>query len=105
MKCPYCGGEVKLSWKKYWASPLGNHNCPACDGRFRLNHSFRYYLIILGAALLLGLLLTLSTRFFKLSLTAALIFYALGGLVLLVPLDRWIDAKWRKTEPVHKKES
>lgn len=100
MKCPHCGGEVQLTWKRYWASPLGNHSCPACDKPFRLKHSFRYYFIILGAAILLGVLFALLTRIFSLSMYTALIFYTLSGLVLLIPLDRWIDTKWRKTEPV-----
>ncbi|MDA8139067.1 MAG: hypothetical protein M0036_10480 [Desulfobacteraceae bacterium] len=97
MKCPQCNHEVKLTWKKYWSAPLGKHACPECKTAFRLKNSFLYYAAIISAAFLLGLLFPLLRARFGIDFMQGLLIYLACCLVIIVPLDRWIDDKWRGT--------
>jgi hypothetical protein len=103
MKCPQCNQEVQLTWQRYWASPLGKHICPQCHEPFRLKHSFLYYASIISAAFLLGALFPLLRSRWAISFYQGLSIYLVACMLIIVPLDRWIDNKWRGTVKIKDK--
>ena len=30
LACPYCRGEIEVTWKRYWYSAGLHYSCPAC---------------------------------------------------------------------------
>lgn len=103
MKCPHCNSEVDLTWKRYWASPMGNHGCTQCGESFRLKHSVKYYAAIVFMAIALGSFFPLFAKYWGAAYYLSVAAYLLCCLVILIPIDRWIDSKWRGTVPVKKK--
>lgn len=99
MKCPHCNHTFALTWKEYFLEILGCHNCVACKRRFKLSFSWSYLAITVLIVLMIGGLATfLAVRFTHSRITA------IGGfvivLVVLLPLDRWLDDHWRKSAPL-----
>ncbi len=105
MKCPHCNGEMELTWKRYWSSPMGNHQCSACEKFFRFKHSVAYYVTVVCIAAVLGVAFAFLARQLRMSFWVAMIVYCAACLALIIPLDRWFDAKWRKTVPFEKEDS
>lgn len=97
MKCPHCDKEVALTWKRYWTAPMGKHVCPECGESFRLKHSLIYYTTIFSVAASLGLIFPLFRRLWDTTLVQAGIVYLIICTVILIPIDRWVDSRWRGT--------
>lgn len=97
MKCPYCSKNVVLTWKRYWSTPLGKHGCPECRKEFRLKHSLVYYWTIFSIAIVMGLFFPVFRNYFSLDLLPAAVVYIVSCLVILIPVDRWVDDKLRGT--------
>ena len=99
MICPHCKTIVDLTWKRYWAAPLGRHKCPECSERFQLEFTtsqiaLRCAIVLPGA--LIGVFIYAYTKTW---LTPAC-FYTLFCATVVIPLDRLIDNRWRKTIPI-----
>jgi len=97
MKCPHCNHTFALTWKEYFLEIWGRHNCVACKRRFKLSCSWSYLAIaVLMALIIAGLATFLVARW-----THSRVNAAVGGLVIilvvLLPLDRWLDDHWRKS--------
>ena len=100
MKCPHCNHTFALTWKEYFLEILGRHNCVACKRRFKLSFSWSYLAIAVLMALIIGGLATfLIVRWTHSRVTAAVCSLAIV-LVVLLPLDRWLDDHWRKSAPL-----
>ena len=100
MKCPYCHHKFDLTWKEYFREIWGRHDCVACKRRFKLSFSWLYLAITVLMALIIGGLAT----FLIVRWTHSRLIAAIGGLVIvlvvLLPLDRWLDDHWRKSAPL-----
>lgn len=98
MQCPACHVEAPLTWRRYLASPLGNHACPACAARLRPRTTWRFYAVVVATWLLVlgASLWAMQARGLGLGVTLALHF-ALGFGILL-PIDRWLDDRVRRVE-------
>jgi hypothetical protein len=94
--CPHCQTAFPITWRRYWAAPLGNYRCPECR---QLSHStanaWWVWLIIFVAMTLVGSVGALfGTYVFDNSwLGAALIF--IGYLAIGCSLDKWLDGHLR----------
>ena len=100
MKCPYCHHKFDLTWKEYFCEIWGHHNCVACKRRFKLSFSWSYLAIAVLMALIIGGLATfLIVRWTHSRVMAAVCSLAIV-LVVLLPLDRWLDDHWRKSAPL-----
>ena len=97
MKCPHCNHTFALTWKEYFLEIWGRHSCVACKCRFKLSYSWLYLAItVLIALIIAGLATFLIVRW-----THSRVMAAVGSLVIvlvvLLPLDRWLDDHWRKS--------
>lgn len=94
--CPHCQTAFPITWRRYWAAPLGNYRCPECR---QLSHStanaWWVWLIVFVAMTLVGIVgvLLVAYVFHKSWLGAALIF--VGYLAIGFPLDKWLDGHLR----------
>jgi drug/metabolite transporter superfamily protein YnfA len=89
-----------LTWKEYFLEILGCHDCVACKRRFKLSFSWLYLAITVLMALIIGGLAT----FLIVRCTHSRVMAVVGSLVIvlvvLLPLDRWLDDNWRKSAPL-----
>jgi drug/metabolite transporter (DMT)-like permease len=100
MKCPYCHHAFALTWKEYFQEIWGRHNCIACKRRFKLSFSWSYLAITVLIALIIGTMATFLIIRRTHSRTITAIGCLVVVLVVLLPLDRWLDDHWRKSAPL-----
>ena len=97
MKCPYCDHEFPLTWKRYWQSPTGRHECPSCHQRSRLRPTpgswIRIFLGVSVGGIPAGWLMHLW--FGRVGWIGG---WLLGAFLTGVPLDRYFDDKVRRLE-------
>jgi hypothetical protein len=100
MKCPHCNHAFALTWKEYFREIRGRHDCVACKRRFKLSCSWSY----LAITALVALIIAGMATFLIVRWTHFRVLAAIGGLVIvlvvLLPLDRWLDDHWRKSAPL-----
>ena len=94
---PVLQSYVRFDLEGVFLGSPGHHNCVACKSRFKLLCSWSYLAItVLIALIIAGLATFLVTRW-----THSRVMAAVGGLVIvlvvLLPLDRWLDDHWRKS--------
>jgi hypothetical protein len=94
MKCPICNYEFNLSWSGYWKSPFGRHTCPACHEKFRLRHTFRYYLALIGLVFFCAYVPSVIAASLGVNAIETALVYLLG-MVLVFHFDKLIDNSWR----------
>jgi hypothetical protein len=96
LMCPHCHTAFSITWRRYWAAPLGNYRCPECQ---QISHAtanaWWVWLIIFVAMTLVGIVGALFSVyvFRNLWLSAALIF--IGYFSIGFSLDKWIDGHLR----------
>jgi hypothetical protein len=104
MTCPHCHHSFPLTWSRYVRSPLGKHTCPQCRAASRLSWTFSYFAFVILAWVSFVTLAFLVTHWLwphdeRVGEHAP---YYLGvylaGCVLIVPLDRWYDERFRTLE-------
>jgi hypothetical protein len=103
MKCPYCDHVFPLTWRRYFASPLGGHRCPQCQQQARLSHTSAYYTALLTTVIVFAVAFISPAIYFE---TSPLVFYiqgyhviwVLGALILFVLLDKNFDEQLRPLE-------
>jgi len=94
--CPHCQTAFPITWRRYWAAPLGNYRCLECR---QLSHStvnaWWVWLIIFIAMTLIGIVgvLLVAYAFHQSWLGAALIF--IGYLTIGFTVDKWLDGHLR----------
>jgi hypothetical protein len=104
MVCPHCHRSFPLSWGRYIRSPLGKHMCPECGESSRLSWTLSYFAFLIVAWVSFVTVAFLVTRWlwphFEQTGEQAPFYVAvyLTGCVLIVPLDRWYDERFRKLE-------
>jgi hypothetical protein len=98
MICSSCNAENELTWRRYFLSPFGRHTCENCSAKFRLAHTFKYYLSILVLWLFPGVLALALSNVLGASSALTFTLYWVFGLAVVMPLDRKIDNTWRGTK-------
>ncbi len=96
MICPHCNEQVPLTWKRYWGSPFGRHTCPVCTKDFKLEVSAGQIAIRAIFALPGALAGTLFLSRMN-SWSVSMLFYSGYFFLILIPVDRMIDNRWRKS--------
>ena len=85
--CPHCQTVFPITWRRYWAAPLGNYRCPKCR---QLSHStanvWWVWLILFIAMTLVGIVgvLLVTDVFGNRWLGAALIFIGYLAAILIM---------------------
>lgn len=98
--CPYCQTAFPITWRQYWLAPLGKYRCPECKKvSYAKGNAFWVYPIIIGATLLGGIVAVLLSSYFSSNILIAMIFFAIGGLFIGIPMDKWVDGHLRRLEP------
>ena len=98
--CPHCQTAFPLTWRRYWSAPMGNYRCLESKKiSYAKSNSFWLYPIIIGAALLGGIVAVILSSYFSHNVLIAMLFFAIGGLFIGIPLDRWVDGHLRRLEP------
>jgi hypothetical protein len=95
MKCPNCNHEFMVTMGQYLREPRGRHKCPSCGTKFRLVYSFSYFAMLLVAELVLAGGPALLMFYFSRQWLFAAITFAVCLVIFVVPLDLWLDNKWR----------
>ena len=75
MICPSCNTKNNLTWKKYFASPLGHHICEHCQAKFRFQHSIKYSAAITGLWIACGLIPSIICHKFGASLEQTFVIF------------------------------
>lgn len=102
MKCPYCKITNELTWKRYLKSPLGQHTCASCFGRFKIKHSVFYYLLLILLAIFIFMCFPFILGFASfVSCEDGCGLSGLLALILLIPLDKQFEAVWGRTQMIN----
>ena len=100
MRCPRCQHDFKLTRKNYLRSFWGRHTCPACGGRFKLQLSISYLVVLLTAwVVAAGFPALLAEHFFGNGWVDLIVYFAGAGIFVL-PLDCWLDNRWRPAKEI-----
>jgi hypothetical protein len=61
--CPHCQKAFTITWRRYWAAPMGDYRCPKCRQMFHPMTIFLpWVLAILSVGMtLLGILVAIFT--------------------------------------------
>lgn len=88
-----------LPGKRYWSAPFGRHQCPECLGQFQLRFSIGQiasrWCIALSVRPLSAIIYTRTEGWL-----IPAVFYAAYCCLIMLPLDRVIDDRWRKATPL-----
>jgi len=114
LTCPFCKSRFPLTWRRYWRAAWGRHACPDCGRKSRLRTGLLYWALYVPAvtiapfaAVCVGLVVyavVVPPSVFEQGvmwfiegpwLAGSLI----ASLVLLLPIDRAFDARFRSLEP------
>jgi hypothetical protein len=94
--CPYCQQQIALTWKRYFTEPGLKHSCPHCGRISRLDGATSPKLWACRACgeLLGGVpLAIIGLQFAPLF---GLLGLVIGGLVTGLPIDKYLDGKFRQ---------
>ncbi len=98
MKCPSCGAENELTWKRYFMSPLGRHVCVSCQAKFRMAHTAKYYCSMVAVWFVIAAVAFYVAESFALSSLLSYLIYTVLGVAIVFPLDKKFDNSWRSTK-------
>lgn len=94
--CPQCRTAFPITWRRYWAAPLGNYRCHECQqlSHATANAGWAWLIIFVAMTLVIIVGVLLVGYVFRNSwLGAALIF--IGYLAIGLTLDKWLDGHLR----------
>ncbi|MBA3923189.1 MAG: hypothetical protein H0X31_16445 [Nostocaceae cyanobacterium] len=95
--CPHCQTAFPITWRRYWSAPWGNYRCPECQKvSYAKANSFWVYPIIIGATIPGIIAALILSSYFSNNVLIATLFFAMGGLFIGMPLDKWIDGHLKK---------
>lgn len=100
-KCPHCNTSIELTWKRYAAAPLPRHRCPECRVVSKLNSGpYWIWLARTGGILLGGVPLGIVAS--PGGFGAGLGGFVVGALLIGIPIDKYLDARYRNLVPLQK---
>ena len=94
--CPHCQTAFPITWRRYWAAPLGNYRCPECRQlSYSTTNAWWVWLIIFAVMTPVGIVgvLLVAYVFHQSWLGVALLF--IGYLAIGFTVDKWLDGHWR----------
>jgi hypothetical protein len=94
--CPHFQTAFPITWRRYWAAPLGNYRCLECwHLSYATANSWWTWAILFVAITLGGMVgLLFATCVFHNGWMDAF-FFLIGGLAVGLPLDKWMDGHLR----------
>jgi hypothetical protein len=94
--CPHCQTIFPVTWRRYWAAPLGNYRCPECR---QLSHAIRNFWwvfpILIVAMVMGGYLGFVFAAYVFNNVWMGMFFFLIGILAVGLPLDKWMDGHLR----------
>jgi hypothetical protein len=90
--CPHCQTAFPITWRRYWAAPLGNYRCPECRQLSYATANFWWVSTIIFVAMaLVGIVgALLGAYVFDNAWIGACIIF-IGYPAIGFPLDKWLD--------------
>ena len=105
MRCPECEDSFPFTWVRYMRAPLGRTCCPFCDARLVLKHRWFYWpAMVLGGALVCAAFFALGNSLTG-SIVVTMAFTFLGGLLCVLPADKYLETHFSVLMPVGKRKS
>ncbi|MDP5338596.1 MAG: hypothetical protein NWQ28_08495 [Nodularia sp. (in: cyanobacteria)] len=98
--CPYCQYSFPLTWRQYWAAPLGGYRCSQCGkvSHVKANSLWVWPIIITGVMVSGITSFTLALYIFN-DLWIGTLFFLIGGFGVGIIIDQWMDGHLRQLEP------
>ena len=110
MICPFCQHSFSLTWRRYWSAPLAKHACPRCGRKSKLSTGLIYWgvyvpLLIAAPFAIIFIALLAYGFAFPNNLEENIVSFLcgpwlliawLGACALLFPIDRMVDARFRR---------
>jgi hypothetical protein len=96
MKCPYCNNEFPLTWLRYIKSPTGAQVCPSCGKKSKLPITLKYATLIFLPTVIIVAILMPVLYFASDSLEIAALLSFFVTLIVVTPLDKYCDNRFRK---------
>jgi hypothetical protein len=98
--CPFCKQRIRLTWPLYLTQPGLKHTCPHCWKVSQLSGaaSLRLWAARTGAVLLGGV--PLGIIGFQFGFLRGLICFVVGGLLTGLPVDKYIDERFRQLSEI-----
>jgi hypothetical protein len=102
--CPHCQTAFPITWRRYWAAPWGNYRCPACR---QLSYATANFWWVLPITIVITIVAMMTGGILGIGFAAyvfhtrwmGLFFLLIGGLavglVVVLPLDKWMDGHLR----------
>ena len=92
MKCPACSQGFELTWARYLRAWRGRMSCPTCGAPLRGKHRWFYWLLLpMSFLVVIPIALPVGLRWGAFPGVAVQI---LVGVVLLLPLDKWLESQY-----------
>jgi hypothetical protein len=99
--CPYCNWRIRLTWKRYFTEPGVRKTCPHCGKQSTMDktRSGKLWTIRAVSQIACGLPLGIVGLLF-LGPAWGLGAFVIGGLIGGVPIDRYMDERYRQLLPL-----
>lgn len=100
LRCPHCQHSFPLTWRRYWATPLGGHHCPQCRKTSHLKDNSLWVWPIRMAGIMVGgiILFALASYILK-HFLIGILFFIIGSFGIGFITDKWLDGHLRRLEP------
>jgi membrane protein YdbS with pleckstrin-like domain len=104
MTCPHCNHSFPLTWRRYASSPTGKHICPSCNRVSKFKWTVAYITLVTVAWIAFVAIVFVVTVFVlpqtwhRMVGPEYFVILYLAGCVVLIPLDRYFDERFRKLE-------
>jgi hypothetical protein len=86
-----------LTWRLYFRAPLGRMSCPLCGAKLRFIHRWFYWLAVPAVSAIVVVPLVLL-GFGLWGLVWGAVLGVIGGLLIVVPFDRWMESRFAVPE-------
>ena len=98
--CPYCQQPIALTWKRYFTEPALKHTCPHCGKISRVDGETSLKLwTARSCGVLLGSI-PVAIVGFQYGLVPGIVGVAVGGAITGLPIDKYLDGKYRRLIPI-----
>ncbi len=92
MKCPKCGSDFALAWKRYIKAPFGRMSCPSCHANLTCTHLWFYWPLMILGCCILGIPLAILGA--KYGVVGAMTGWLIGAFGVGLPFDRFLESRF-----------
>ena len=93
MICPNCDHDQELTWKMYFRSGFGYHNCPCCKKRYKVVYNFFHIFELTILGLIIAVPGAFLGYYFGFNLNEISTSLIVLLLMILLPLNKAHDNK------------